>query len=235
MSHPSILSIIVIGWVFVLGAFIWSGVRTKKRLKGASLAQLFAAQSDQVGKSYSEWRLPSELDVPTPRSIRTVRLGRYLSRKLPQIISFLVIAIGIYGFAFLLFHGMSVLGMFHAFLEFLKDPKWRGWMILPSAVCGAIALRFVASGYARRRKEQRLLKWGTPARAVATAQFWGRGVTFHEFEYLDAAGNLMRGRDQHARMPRGGKEVMTVLYDPDRPSEFMSYPGTYYEIGGHNM
>lgn len=234
MSQPFILSTIVIGWAVVLGAFIWNGVRLKQRRKAASVGQLFAAQSDQLGKSFREWRLPSELNIPTPRSIKNAPLDDRLSRILRQIAAFLVVAIGIYGFLFLLFHGVSVQGMIHAFLGFLKTPEWHGWMILPSAICAGIALHFVASGYTRRRKEQRLLKWGTPARAVATVTAW-KGMTWWEFEYSDAAGNLVRGRDMHARVPRGGAEVMTILYDPDRPREFMSYPGTHYEIGGQGM
>jgi hypothetical protein len=217
MSHPFILSTIVIGWAVVLGAFIWNGVRLKQRRKGASLEQLLAAQSDQLGKSYREWRLPSELNIPTPRSIKNSPLGPRLSRNLRKIVSFLVIAIGIYGFLFLLLHG-----------------EWRGWTILPSAICGGIALWFVVSEYTQRRKEQRLLKWGTPARAVATATAWN-GMLWWEFEYSDAAGKLVRARDMHARVPRGGAEVMTILHDPDRPREFMSYPGMHYEIGGHDL
>ena len=120
------------------------------------------------------------------------------------------------------------------FLEFLKAPQWRGWMIWPGAIYGGIAARFVVSGYIKQRKEHRLLEWGKPARAVVTASDL-RGLTLWTFEYSDDAGNLVRTRERRSGVPKGGSEVMTVLYDPNSPHEFISYPGARYEIGGHEM
>jgi len=142
---------------------------------------------------------------------------------------FIVMVAGTYAFLCLLLYGMNISIMWHAFVDFLRAPQWRAWMIWPSGIYGGIAAMVVVSEFGKQRRELKLLQWGTPARAVATlivsrGQYW-------EFEYADAAGNLVRNRHRPTRVPEGYSGVMTVLYNPDRPQEFISYPGVRYEIG----
>jgi hypothetical protein len=230
-SHPFIPSAIVIGWVLVLGAFIRSGVRNKRRLHGTSIEQLLAAHTDQVSKSYTEWSLPPELNIPTPRPIANAPLGDRLARGLARLLGFLALVIGSFAFLCLILYGMQVAKGFHALMNFLWDPHWHDWMFWPTAIYGAIAAWMIVSGYIKHRKERKLLQCGTATRAVATATAF-RGRRLWTFEYSDFAGNLVRSRGTPSRAPEQGSGVMTVLYDPDRPQVFVCYPGTRYVIGG---
>ena len=76
----------------------------------------------------------------------------------------------------------------------------------------------------RHRNEKRLLMYGEPARAVITSSD-KRG---YYLQYHDAAGTLIKG--QLARNRVHNKVVLTVLYDPQRPRQFISYPVTRYAI-----
>jgi len=106
--------------------------------------------------------------------------------------------------------------MFLAFLTW--QTTWRLW---PSAIVGGV---FVLIGYFIHRKELRLLKWGKPARAVVTSITRG----LWNLEYRDAAGNLIKGNLSRGSPPKN--PVLTVLYDPDRPRQFIPYPVPRYRI-----
>jgi hypothetical protein len=222
-----------------LGSFLVINAQPSDGIQDQQLSRLsgeLAAQSEQAAKSLQAWRLPPELSTPPPRLIKSVPLGTRLSRSLSRAILFLAIAIGTCGFWYLLGHHMSVPGMLNAFLEFLKAPRVQGWMIQPGPAISLVAFAVVGAwlvvlGYIKQRKERRLLKWGKPTRAIAAARRYG-SHTYWTFEYSDAAGSPVSVREVHSGRPKRASGVITVLYDPDRPREFIRYPGVSYEIAG---
>ena len=182
------------------------------------------------------WSLPQELTLPTPRPIKGkgVAVARYLR---------------IVGGSVLAFGGVDLAAWILS-----------GLLRAPGATIGAKWERYVAGGpyewlnlfmilyvggfvvwlfyYLWYRKAERLLKWGKPARAVVTDVEYvdhydaktGSSSAHWEskLEYQDDAGNLIR------RKIRGGfkkNQVLTVLYDPDKPTKVMVYPVDGYEIG----
>ncbi len=107
-------------------------------------------------------------------------------------------------------------------LAFLGYITWgTTWRLWPSAVVGAFLLMI---GSLTHRKELRLLKWGKPARAVVTSVTNGLWM----LEYQDAAGELIKGSLSRGSPPRN--PVLTVLYDPDKPRQFIPYPVARYAI-----
>jgi hypothetical protein len=93
--------------------------------------------------------------------------------------------------------------------------------VWPSVILLAIGcvIRFF-----RHRNEKKLLVYGEPARALITHS----NKSVHHLEYHDAAGALIKG--QLARNRVHNKVVLTVLYDLQRPRQFISYPVTRYKI-----
>jgi hypothetical protein len=191
--------------------------------------------AEQVRKAAEEWSLPPELNLPTPRSLRSAPLGIRLLRSLPRLLFLMVLAIYIYAIGFRWAHnpgsGNSTAFAFHGFLDFLQSPQWQPWMLWPSAIFGGLAGLSALPGHFKRRKEQKLLRCGQPARAVVTevvhVEGRGAGIRRCHVEYQDAAGNLVKTYVDGG-LPQG--QVLTVLYDPDKPSRFTTYPGVAYEI-----
>jgi hypothetical protein len=182
------------------------------------------------------WSLPQELTLPTPRPIKGKGVARahYLRTV---------------GGKFLLFGGMALVAWILSGLSQAPGAtigaKWERyveggpyeWLTLALLVYsgGFVVWVFHTLWY---RKAERLLRWGKPARAVVTdvesRATHDKSETITEYwesklEYQDDAGNIIR------RKVRGKKhkhEVLTVLYDPDKPKKFLVYPVPEYEIGG---
>ena len=106
-------------------------------------------------------------------------------------------------------------------------------MLWPSAIFWGIAGLSALPRHFKRRKEKKLLRWGKPARAVVTGVFHHQGgpkssgSTESKLEYQDDAGNLVKG---YVNRKLSQNQVLTVLYDPDKPSRFTTYPVAGYEI-----
>lgn len=189
--------------------------------------------------SGQQWSPPKELMLPTPRPIKKVKwfaAARYL---------------GNFGANFLFFGfvGVPIFGLVLFALSRAPGATiWTKWQRLvgpsPSdAVSGLLLFLFAYMGlflwwvyyYFLCRKVEWLLKWGKPARAVVTDARChtgdprsGRGWEA-KVKYQDHAGNLVNGK---VRRELSEGQVLTVLYDPDKPSKIIDYPVAGYEIGG---
>ncbi|MGD0227030.1 MAG: hypothetical protein ABSF71_32285 [Terriglobia bacterium] len=238
--------VVVSVFICFMGLIIWSMVDANLRRirSGQSSAQLLKA-AERLRKDVEEWSLPPELNLPTPRQVRSAPLGARLLRSLPRIIFLTVLAIFIYTVAFLYTHVIPAAReesvpsfLFQAFLtmarDFLQAPRWQHWMLWPSVIFGGIAGLSALPGHFKRRKGKKLLRWGKPARAVVTGVFHhpggpkSSGSTESKLEYQDDADNLVKGYVDR-KLFQG--QVVTVLYDPDKPSRFTTYPVAGYEIG----
>ncbi len=192
--------------IFVVGSLAWQiwdfGVR--RRRSGQSPKEFLRANeqlaAEQLSKAVEEWRVPPELNLPTPRPIRSGRFGKRLRRSIPFIL-------------LLMFLGLIT-----------WQTTWRLW---PSTVVGGF---FLLIAYLTHRKEYRLLKWGSPARAVVTSISMGgsSGGGSWNLQYQDASGILIKGSVSRGSPPKN--PVLTVLYDPAKPTKFISYPVVRYEI-----
>jgi hypothetical protein len=182
------------------------------------------------------WSPPQELTLPTPRPIKGKGVAR--AHYLRSV-----------GGNLLLFGGMALVAWILSGLSrapgATMGAKWERyveggpyeWLNLALLVYsgGFFVWVFLTLWY---RKAERLLRWGKPARAVVTdVQYRSThdksetigGHWESKLEYQDDAGNIIR-RTIHAGKRKN--EVLTVLYDPDKPKKFMVYPVREYEIGG---
>ncbi len=192
--------------IFVVGSLAWQiwdfGVR--RRRSGQSPKEFLRANqqlaAEQLNKAVEEWRVPPELNLPAPRPIRSGRFGKRLQRSIPFIL----------------------------LLTFLGLITWQTtWRLWPSTVVGGF---FLLIAYFTHRKEYRLLKWGSPARAGVTSVSMGgaSGGGSWNLQYHDASGTLIKGSVSRGSPPKN--PVLTVLYDPAKPTKFIAYPVTRYEI-----
>jgi TRAP-type C4-dicarboxylate transport system permease small subunit len=220
-----------------------------KRLKQTGLSPdqlLKAAQqlaSEQLHEAAQQWSLPPELNLPPPRPVRSAPLGTRLLRTLPRIFRPGLAILFIYAIVVTIMTNRNPRELpslvLHAFLDFLHAPRWQGWMLWPSLIFGGVAGFIVLSGHFQRRKEKRLLKWGNPARAAVTAissSTSGAGRTSGSISYTwtlaysDAAGKRVRGYLNRNAEPRPDQLALTVLYDPDKPHQFIVYPVAQFKI-----
>jgi hypothetical protein len=239
----------VIVFLGVPGLIIWLLVRRAIRrdsirvLSPDEVAHRSEAEQDkheaELHKPEEEWSLPPELNLPPPRPVRKGRLGIRMLRSLPSVLIITVVM------GFLTFKEINWSHVpwkrftFQAVLNFLQAPHWQRWMIGPSIVLvgwGIVGL-YLLSGYFKRRKQQRFLRWGKPARAVVTdcktsTQQGKNPTTWWTLQYQDAAGSLIQASLTGDNMPFGSKPgtVLAVLYDPDNPSRCIGYPVRGYEI-----
>jgi len=243
--------VVVSVFICFMGLIIWSMVDANlRRIRaGQSSAQLLKAAeqlaAERLHKAVEEWRLPPELNLPTPRRVRSAPLGARLLRSLPRILFLTVLAIFIYTVGFLYTHVVPVAReesvpsfLFHAFLamahDFLQAPQWQRWMLWPSVIFGSVAGLSALPRHFKRRKEKKLLRWGKPARAVVTDVVHhpggpkSSGSTESKLEYQDDGGNLVKG---YVDRKLSQTQVLTILYDPDKPSRFTTYPVAGYEVG----
>ncbi len=181
----------------------------------------------------AQWQPPQELMLPTPRPIKAKRWWSVTARH-----------VGIVGGGLLFLGGIALPGW-----VFLAAPQ------APGATIGAKWQQFAESApylwylsliiygmffvsfwpiYFSCRKEAWLLRWGEPAHAVVigvvrTSGYKSSGSFYYSIlEYQDRAGNLVRGKEV-GELPRG--QVLTVLYNPNRPAIFIVYPPGEYKIG----
>jgi len=240
VSLPIIMfiSVCILLPICLLGLPIWKA-RAKWKRSGLSLEQYDKATkqlaAEQLRKAAEEWSLPPELNLPTPRPVRSAPLGTRLLRSLPRLPFLTLLATFIYSLGFLYTPQVTPVArdqsvpsyVFHAFLDFLRAPQWQRWMLWPSVIFGGLAGLTALPGHFDRRKEQRLLKWGKPARAVVT-----RAISrYSHLEYHDAAGNLVKILVRSNILPQPGEQVLTLLYDPDKPDQYITYPVARYKIG----
>lgn len=107
-------------------------------------------------------------------------------------------------------------------------------MLWPSVIFAGIAGLSALPGHFKGRKEKKLLRWGKPARAVVTDILHSpggphsSGSTRSKLEYHDDAGNLVKGIVDRKLSQN---QVLTILYDPEKPSRFTTYPVARYVIG----
>ena len=107
-------------------------------------------------------------------------------------------------------------------------------MLWPSLLLAPFAGLTALSGYSQRRKEKKLLAWGLPARAVVVScsPVAGKsGGIWWNLEYSDVAGNRVKSSLKRNSMPQPGQEVLTVLYDPNKPQQCIIYPVARYRVG----
>jgi uncharacterized membrane protein YiaA len=153
------------------------------------------------GSFEDDWSVPRELLLPVPRQVRKTS-GRPTQRHNMVGIVFIV--------------GVAALFLLSA-----------GFFI------GAVMVGlFAAWAYRVSSKRKRLLIWGKPARAVV-AEVTHFGVSspyFTIFEYRDDTGNRIRSSRQRLGDEFAVGRVMTVLYDPRKPSSCIMYPMENLEI-----
>lgn len=231
MSQTFIISTIAIVAVLTLGGFIRSGLQNAQRLRGTTIEELLKAKSDELDEAFRNWALPPELNMSTPRPILYSAAAVARSRSRPRNALYAVFALASLILAALIYYGMSPSLMLKGFHEFLKSPQWHAWMAVPIIVYGGGIAAFVLSRYRKRSKERRLLQWGIPARARLTVMTRG-GAGWCVFEFQDAAGIRYKFNENRPVYPEGGAAIVTVLYDPDKPSDFVCYPGERYAIAG---
>jgi hypothetical protein len=163
--------------------------------------QVIPARSNQANLE-NDWSVPPELLIPVPRPVRGNRVTPYQ---------------WIFGIVFVA--GITSLVVWVA-----------GFFI------GACWIAMAASwGYRVVSEHKRLLKWGKPARAVvveATRMGGGRTPRYYStsFEYQDDTGDRIRSSPQRLGVELAVGSVMTVLYDPKKPSTCVMYPMDGLEI-----
>jgi hypothetical protein len=163
------------------------------------------------------WSPPQELMLPTPRPVRRVGwLGAVgLSGNKPALVGALV----------------SVFAFSGLCLVFSSD-KTLGFMGL--AVTVGFAILLSAAGRMAKRLLT-LLTWGKPARAVVFYVQSNSVSTRYSTEYWVS---LLKYQDDMGHDVIAKKswkyekdQVLTVLYDPNKPTECVVYPVDGYEIG----
>ena len=231
--------IFVILFIGVPALVIWLLVRRAIRrgsIKVLSHDEVAQKREAEQREAEEGWSVPPELNLPTPRPVRRTHLGIRLLRSLRMVLLLAIMMYLIYEPGFVFLHGGRPSPppvVFHKFLNFLRAPYWQGWMLWPSVIFWGVAGLIVLVGYSRGRKQQKLLRWGKPACAAITSYMaggGGRGRTW-TVQYRDAAGNLVKA--YLANVPSRSKpgQVLTVLYDSDKPSRCITYPVWGYEIG----
>jgi hypothetical protein len=231
MSQTFILVTLGIVTVLTFGGFIRSGYKNAQRLRGTTVQDLLAAKANELDRAERDWVVPPELKLAPPRPVEYSPLAVRRSRSRPRLAIALLLAIASFWFAALIYYGFSPTLMLQAFRDYLTAPYWRAWMSVPLAVYGGWFALYCLAVMRKFAKERRLLERGTPARARLTISAWG-GQRTCLFEFRDAAGTLHR-IDQYLPIPpEGGAAIVTVLYDPARPGDFMCYPGSRYAIAG---
>ncbi len=230
--------LIAVVFIGVPGLIIWLLVRRAKRrgsIRVLSPDEVAHQREAEQRKAEEGWSLRPELNLPTPRPVRRTHLGIRLLRSLRMVLLLMIMMYLIYVPGFVFLHGgrpNSPPVVFHAFLNYLHAPYWQGWMLWPSVIFWGVAGLIVLVGYSRRRLQQKLLRWGKPACAVVTGCRGGdKGGTIWTLQYRDAAGNLVETDLTSVSRSNATGGVLTVLYDPDKPSRCITYPVWGYEIG----
>jgi hypothetical protein len=200
--------------VLVFGGLILAAV---SRWYGGSF--LPPASTKQGG----EWSPPPELTLLTPRPVRIRAQGIFLRVCGAIIVSFLLF--------FWFFIGVT-------FYEAIaRNPQERVFSLVAMAIF--VAFGVLTGGVFKfffwPSKELKLLRWGSPARAVITkvrTQPSQYGISYSvTFEFRDDAHDTTRGSVNWflSWTPETG-DVATALYDPDNPKRCTLYPARSYGI-----
>jgi hypothetical protein len=180
------------------------------------------------------WSPPQELMVASlPRPIKITDQWVFPAR-----------SVGIVGGSLCFFWGVAVIGWLLFKVSGAPGAtmaaKWEQFQPGPSEfwfLVGLLVYAFAFAGwrayYLSRRKAERLLKWGKPAAALVTHVQWhavkgGARSWESTLEYQDDAGNFLKRR---VPVKLSENQVLTVLYDPERPKKSTVYPVAGYEIG----
>jgi hypothetical protein len=118
----------------------------------------------------------------------------------------------------------------HALEDFLQAPQWHAWMLWPTVIFAGFAAVMSLPGYFWGRRTKWLLMWGTPARAVITSFAGGTGGVWWHLEYPDADGNVIKTTLLRHSTPDARHSVLTVLYNPAKPHDLITYPVPQYRV-----
>jgi len=202
--------------------------------------------------SCQPWTPPQELALPTPRPIRrthwlTAARGQGVidlaSRAFWSFILLGILAAFIYlSWGSLKFHYYHSPFWRDMLKYFLDNPRAAVERVLESLGLGiSIALVptlvtllvLLPRSYFALRRTERLLRRGKPARAVVTEVSGPptRGDWKFNLEFQDSAGSLVQtwATGSSQRFSRG--QVLTILYDPEEPNTWITYPVPGYEVG----
>ena len=231
----------VVVFLGVPALIIWLLVR--RALRRGSIKVLSSdevAHKREAGQRKAEegWSLPPELDLPTPRPVRREQLGIRMLRSFKRLLPVIAI-LGLFTIIVMIRRGIrpgTLLNApsvdFPAILNFLWPAHMPQWQLWPRIIFAGFLGLIVLGGYFRRRKQRKLLRWGKPACAVVTGcQGGAQGRTIWTLQYRDAGGNLVESELTTSSVRSATGQVLTVLYDPDKPSRCITYPVGGYEIG----
>lgn len=180
-----------------------------------------AATPPKLIEGVEGWSPPPELTIPTPRPVRLTLRGI-----LPRVCG----AIFFLGFCLMVLFGFGATP-FRTLWGALQDPVF---FLLVVAILVAVGV-LIGVVFFKPSHEQKLLKWGKPARAVITEvrRLPIRSAASYSvtFEFLDDARNPAKGSSDWflSETPKSG-DVQTVLYDPDNPRRSTLYPARSYKI-----
>lgn len=197
-------------WIYcavVLGLATYAYFRSTKRRE---VSPSLLAQPDPG------WHPPGELAGPVPRPVHLR----------PKVIrGMVVIGIVTAGPVFLL----AAVGVSAA--EFYFHEKDASIIYLGVSLIFFLLAFGVAALYVKTFNGPRnLLRWGKAAKGIVTMTRTpdAVGVVLNvKYEFMDASGNLIRGKSQ-VRAPVG--DILTVLYDPKNPKRNCGYPVPAFEL-----
>ncbi|MGA2985017.1 MAG: DUF3592 domain-containing protein [Terriglobia bacterium] len=231
----------VVVFLGVPALLIWLLVRRamrRGRIKILSSDEVAHKREAEQRKAEEGWSLPPELDLPTPRPVRREQLGIRMLRSFKRLLPVIAI-LGLFTIIVMIRRGIrpgTLLNApsvdFPAILNFLWPAHMPEWQLWPRIIFVGFVGVIVLSGYFRRKKQRKLLRWGKPACAVVTGCSGGdKGGTIWTLQYRDATGNLVETDLTSWSSRNATGQVLTVLYDPDKPSRCITYPVGGYEIG----
>lgn len=193
-------AVVVLSVLFVFGAFVWQVFSFSAKRKRSGLSPQEFVAAGQQKVAEQIHQAVDEWSLPPELSLPAPRPLRSGNLLLAWM------------------PGASLLILMAILALITWNTKLYVWPSVSLLAIGCV-MRFC-----RHRNERRLLMYGEPARAVITYS----DKSLHHLEYHDGAGTLIRG--QLARNRVHNKVVVTVLYDPQRPRQFISYPVTRYAI-----
>jgi hypothetical protein len=188
------------GFVCIFGWFVWQVLAAGARRKRSGLSPQEFIQSELRVVAEKRHQDVEEWSVPPELSLPTPRLLQTGNVVLAWMPR-----------AWLLF-------LVIVFAVITWGTKFYPWASVILLAIGCVIRLF------RHRREKNLLTYGQPARAVITHS----DKRLHHIEYCDAAGNLFKNAIARSGIQK--KDAVTVLYDPQRPRQFTSYPVRRYRI-----
>jgi phosphoglycerol transferase MdoB-like AlkP superfamily enzyme len=171
--------------------------------------------------------------LPTPRPVRRVSwlaAARDTGNR-PDLIAALIPIFALFALPFVFWgNKIDIDKLPRAIVIILGAFAFCGFLV-PPVLLVVFPIILLASHTAVRKAEW-LLKWGKPARAVVTHVEYVHsksvGTWVSTFEYQDDAGNPVKGEANRKLILT---DVLTVLYDPDKPTKAIVYPIGGFEMG----